>query len=414
MKIGNLILSEQRHCSRKNGNIKRSSKSRHLLFVALLLIISACQSQVTQTAMVPIRVSVDSIFIPNRHEKAEALDAYFKKLCSNGRFNGSMLIAIRGKIVYENCFGYTNFQKKQTVDISSRFQIGSASKSFTAVAVMLLKDRGLIDYDALLTKYIPEFPYPSITVRMLLSHRSGLSNYLYFTETMTDRTTIITNEDVLKLMIQHHPEPYYPPNHGFHYCNTNYILLALLVERVSKMPFKDFMRTQVFKPLEMDSTFIFDPFAKETLKNVTTGYHFKWSEALHVYHDGVTGDKNVYTTLHDMLRWDQAFYTAKLLKPETIAEALRPSSPERRGVKNYGFGFRLLKMEDDYFVPYHGGWWRGFNALFMRLIKDKTTIIIFSNVRTNSALAYSEIWDILEPKREKNDITIEESSGKKE
>jgi len=389
-----------------------------VLFLGFLVtVLVSCQAKTQNSPEVVVKKStVDTVQIPDFDKKAALLNDYFKKLRSNGRFNGAILVAQSGKVIYRNYSGYLYKNKKSndTLNFNSRFQIGSASKSFTAASIMLLKDRGLIKYDDDVKTYIQEFPYAGITVRMLLSHRSGLSNYIYFTEEYTDRNTLISNEDVMKLMVTHKPESYYSPNEGFHYCNTNYMLLALIVERVSKLPFKTFVKNEIFTPLHMDSSFVYDPFSKDTLFNVATGYHYQWNEALHVYQDGVTGDKNVYTTINDLLKWDQSFYSASILKKETIEEALQPSSKERKGQRNYGFGFRLLKVDSTNYISYHGGWWRGFNALFMRDPKNKFTIIIFSNVRTNSALAYSEILDILEPTRQKADVSIEEQANSKD
>jgi CubicO group peptidase (beta-lactamase class C family) len=388
-----------------------------LLFSSLLFInIISCEPVPDKLSKISVKDTIlplDTVKIPNLKEKQLKIHNYFIQLCKNTRFNGAILIAQRGKIIYKNYYGYLNYKDKDTLTINSRFQIGSASKTFTAAAIMLLKDRKLLDYTDEVTKFIPEFPYRGITVKHLLSHRSGLSNYIYFCEEYTDRNTTISNEDVIKVMIKNHPKPYFQPNERFNYSNTNYIVLALIVERITKMPFRNFLKTQIFQPLHMDSTFVLNYFAKDTLENVATGYHYKWEEALHVYTDGVVGDKDVYTTIDDLFRWDRALKKSQLIKSTTLQEAFKPSSPGRLGIKKYGMGFRLLIYDNHDTIAYHGGWWRGFTSLFMRIMKDDITIIMMSSVRAEFTVAYSDILNILVPSRIKKAVEISESLDNK-
>ncbi len=344
----------------------------------------------------------DSVITPK-------IDAWFKKLYKNSRFNGNILVAQNGVILYENSYGYADYKRKDTLTLKHRFQIGSVSKQFTAMAIMILQQRGLIDYKDSIQKFFPEFPYKGITVYQLLTHRSGLPNYNYFCDFYTDRETTIYNKDVVQLMIDSVPLVYYPPNHSFHYCNTNYALLAAIVEQVSGMPFENFADKEIFDKAGMWNTTIFVKDKHQRIYKAAKGYHYKWLEALHTYQDGVTGDKGVYTTVEDLLRWDKALYSSKLIPDSSLQKAFEYPDARKNSIHAYGFGWRLRKCIDGSKIIYHGGWWRGFNALFVRDIKNKVTIVILSNIRTRSfSSSYQELLGIFDPVRMKERKLFEE------
>ncbi|OQY04632.1 MAG: hypothetical protein B6I20_02740 [Bacteroidetes bacterium 4572_117] len=337
------------------------------------------------------------------------IDKWFKNLYNTSRFMGNILVAKNDTIVYENFYGYANYSKKDTLTLEHKFQIGSVSKQFTAMAVMILKEKGLLDYNDDIKKYIPKFPYSRITVYQLLTHRSGLSNYNYFSDEYTDKETIIYNKDVVKMIIDSVPQPYYPPNTKFNYCNTNYVLLAEIVERVSGITFESFVEKEIFQKAGMINSQVYVKGKQERLYKAATGYHYKWVIAQHNYQDGVTGDKGIYTTAEDLLRWDIALYENKIVSESTLNVAFLPAQPEKKGNKNYGFGWRLKTCIDGSKLIFHGGWWRGFNALFVRDIKNKVTIIILSNIRTRAISdSFRELLGFFDPNRLQEQINLEE------
>ncbi|MEO6883412.1 MAG: serine hydrolase domain-containing protein [Bacteroidia bacterium] len=312
-------------------------------------------------------------------DKTHQIDSFFTKLSQKNHFNGDVLVAQEGQILYENSFGVADRKTKDSLKIQSDFQLGSVSKQFTAVAIMMLKERGKLDYSDTIQKFFPEFPYPGITVQMLLTHRSGLPNYLYFCDQYcTSRTGAISNMDVIHLMTQHKPEKYFKPNRRFQYSNTGYCVLAAIVEQVSGMPFADFMKKNVFDPLQMRNTMVFNLPNDTLIPNPTTGYDKNGRKAGFDYLDGVVGDKGIYSNLGDLFKWDQALYTNKLIKQSTLQDAFQPYSKEFRGDKNYGFGWRILKTDEGK-VVFHSGWWHGYNCVFIRRLSDKSTIIVLSN-----------------------------------
>lgn len=333
-------------------------------------------------------------------EISPKIDAWFKKLYTGTRFNGAILVGKNGRIIYRNSYGYANYERKDTLTVLHRFQTGSISKTFTAVAILMLKERGFLKLDDPVEKFIPGFPYPGITIRMLLCHRSGLSNYNYFCDSFTDRETIIFNKNVVRLMIDSIPAPYFQPDVRFDYCNTNYVLLASIIENISGKPFEQFMRKEVFSKAGMHNTGIFVNGRHDRLMKAATGYLFPWTVALSTYQDGVTGDKGLYAPVDDMWLWNYALDSNILVKKETLAEAFLPAHPEMKGTKNYGLGWRLSTAVDSSRFIFHTGWWRGFNGMFVKDIKNDAVYIILSNVRNRAMYAmFPELLGIIDPVR---------------
>ncbi len=337
------------------------------------------------------------------------IDQWFKNLYTTSRFTGNVLVAKDGVILYKNSYGYANYASKDTLTIEHKFQIGSVSKQFTSMAIMILKEKGLLNYQDNVKKFIADFPYDNITIYQLLTHRSGLSNYNYFSDEYTDKETTIYNKDVVRMIIDSVPLPYYQPNYRFNYCNTNYVLLAEIAERVSGMPFEKFVKKEIFEKAGMQNSQVFIKGKQERIYKAATGYHFKWLVAQHSYQDGVTGDKGIYTTVEDLFRWDKALYANIIVNKSTLDEAFSPAQPEKKGNSNYGFGWRLKTCIDGSRLIFHGGWWRGFNALFVRDLKNKVTIIILSNIRTKSiSSSFKELLGIFDPTRQQEQIDLEE------
>lgn len=335
--------------------------------------------------------------------KAKQLDSLFKRKANTGRFNGAVLIAQEGQIIYEFASGYSNIKTKDSLTKKSVFQLASTSKTLTAAAILLLKDQGKLKLTDTLQKYFPSFPYPNITIQNLLSHRSGLGNYLYFGEPYCDDNycyngKILNNNTLLGMMMNEKPTRYSPPNKKFQYCNTNYALLASIIEKVSSTSYSDFMQKNIFTPLGMKSTWVRTPTNYHTnIKTATVGHtpFFKVEE--NEYADAVVGDKGIYSTVEDLFLWDQALYSNKLLKQQTIAEAFTGYSHEHRGKRNYGYGWRLLDNGNNDKIVYHNGWWHGYNSLFFRRPSDRTTIIILSNKDNRSIYQIQDIVAILNP-----------------
>jgi len=331
--------------------------------------------------------------------KTKKLEEIYQKRIQFG-FNGCVLIAQRGQVLYKKAVGYTSFKTKQPLQINTAFQLASASKPFTAVAILMLMERGKLNLSDKVNQYIQGFPYPDITIQMLLSHRSGLNNYVYFGEPFcTDdkcyKGKPYDNDAVIEIINESKPATYCPPNKKFGYCNTNYILLASIVEKVSGLKFADFMRKNIFVPLQMNNTWIHTSVSKTLERNIALGHTIMGKIDDNTYADEVVGDKGVYSTIDDLFKWDQALYSDKILKQETLEKAFTGYSNEHRGSRNYGLGWRILNHGHGKKDVYHNGWWHGYNITFFRRPSDEITVIILSNKNNKSAYLISDILAVV-------------------
>lgn len=292
-------------------------------------------------------------------------------------FNGGLLIAKDGQVIYETYQGFTDFRTKQAISDSTAFHIASTSKTFTGVAILQLVQNQQISLSDSLGKFFVGFPYPDITVKMLLSHRSGLPNYLYFIDQKKwPKDRFVTNADVLQCLYTEKPARQANPNRRFQYCNTNYVLLALILEKVTGISYPEYIRSHFFVPLQMNHSFVFN--LSDSLR-----VHPSFNPNGTVWRDdifeGTYGDKNIYSTPRDLLKWDQALYTENLISKTLLDSAFTPNSNERPSIHNYGLGFRMLNFPNGKNVIYHFGRWHGFNAAFARLIDEKVTVIVLGN-----------------------------------
>ena len=302
---------------------------------------------------------------------------YDNKLLRTG-FNGGILVAKKGQVIFEAYHGFFNLRKKDSLTKHSAFHLASVSKTFTAMATLKLAQMGKLSINDDVRKYFPAFPYENVTVRCLLSHRSGLPNYIYFMQKLGWNTKQhCTNQDVLDYMIKFKPPAMSKPDTHFFYCNTNYALLGLIIEKASGESYTYFLQQQFFTPLHMNDTYIYD--VKKDSATAMPSYDWRGRQEGFTFLDCGFGDKNVYSTPEDLLKWDQALYSNKIFTPQTLQEAFTPYSNEKPGIRNYGFGWRMNVYPNGKKVIYHNGWWHGNNAVFIRMIQDSVTIIVLGN-----------------------------------
>jgi len=321
------------------------------------------------------------------------IDTCFAKKRDSAGFNGCMLVAYKGNVIYTNYCGIEDKITNKPIHKNSIFQIASTSKTFTAAAILYLYQQGKLSIYDTLGKYFTNFPYREIRICDLLSHRSGLPNYLHFINEMGyDTMSLLTNQRLLSMLYHSKPEKLALPDTKFAYNNTNYALLALIVEQVSGLSFGDFLSYAFFKPCKMKHTFLYEP-DKPSHHATTTGYLHKNAPDSLAPPDGIYGDKNIYSTLDDMLHWDRALRSGKLLDDSLITLAYTPRSFEKQGIKNYGYGWRLLLQPDSSYLVYHNGWWHGYTSAFYRNIEKDITIIVLSNMLSRTTYKVQEVWD---------------------
>lgn len=313
-----------------------------------------------------------------------ACQAWYDSALRPKGFNGGILVAKKGKIIFEQYNGTAHLPGNDSINENTALHIASVTKTFTAMAVLKLWQDGKLNIDDELSTYFPEFNYPGVTIRCLLNHRSGLPNYTYFMEKLGwDKSRFVSNADILSYLITRKAElaDISLPDTHFSYCNTNYALLALLIEKITGKSYADFISGVFFVPLQMKDSYVFT--ITDTARAIPS-YSWRGNIEPLTFLDNVYGDKNIFTTVKDLLKWDQALSSTKLFSKETLEQAYAAYSNEKPGVRNYGLGWRMYSYPTGKKVIYHNGWWHGSNASFIRLVNDSATIIVIGNKFTRA------------------------------
>jgi CubicO group peptidase (beta-lactamase class C family) len=374
----------------------------YIATVFLVLFIVACNSHtekakanpfddaVKKTSIAPAKLAYQDTTAPEFKAMIQRLDSYYSIQKRVG-FNGSVLVGYKGKILYERYYGYANREKLMPLTPAAASQLASVSKTFTAGAILFLNEKKYLNIDQKVTTYIPSFPYPEITVRMLLNHRAGLPDYIKWIPAFRkDHATPITNDIVVSMFAKHRPRLEFKPDSRFKYSNSNYAILASIIEAVTEMKYPVFMKEYIFGPLGMNNTFVYDPWKGLPAGNAIS-YKYNWVREPDMFADGVYGDKGIYSTVQDMYRWDQSFYKNALLNNETIEMSYGPCSFEKKGVKNYGLGWRMFCFDNGNKIIYHNGWWHGNNTVFYRFVQENFTIIILGNKYNSSIYRQAKV-----------------------
>ena len=339
--------------------------------------------------------------------KSTEIEAIIRQKVREG-FNGNVLIAQKGIVLYKNCFGLGHFERgeRDTLVEDSKFQLASLSKTFTAVGTLKLIEMGKLSLDDSIQKFYPDFPYHGISVRELLSHRSGLPNYAYaFDDSMKVKfykreKPYPTNATIMHWFATVKPTPqrYNIPGRGFSYSNTNYMVLASIIEKVTKQSYESYINKTILEPLGMRETFVATSRNEAFNRHKTAGY--QWNRRIPKdYYDDVVGDKGIYSTIGDLFRWYRALNGNCILQKKTMAEAFIPRSFERKGAKNYGYGFRMmLDANDQPEFIYHSGWWKGYNTMFWFSPKDEYVIIMLGNKYNKTVYRVKELIEALHGK----------------
>lgn len=359
-------------------------KSTPFYILSLLLSLLTLSTHAKENPLPPIPVvdvpptqfKVMDTLSPEGRALTNSLDSFFRIQVARG-FNGSVLVGYQGTVLYRRYYGIANKEKGLGWDRNTASQLASTSKPFTAVAILWLAQNGYLDIDAPVKSVLKDFPYETITIKMLLCHRSGMQDYTKMGLNYWRKNDLVMyNEDLLQMFRKHKPALRFTPGTKFEYCNTNYAILARIVEEVSQMDFGMFLKKFIFEPLGMHNTFVYDPL--DILpENRSQGYKANWEIHADMFADGVTGDKGIFSTVEDMYKWDQSFYRNVFLNKQWENLAYMPHN-EIKGERNYGLGWRMI-LNGDHKLVFHNGNWHSNNILFYRFIQDNFTIIILGN-----------------------------------
>tara|TARA_B100001250_G_C19775176_1_gene779199 strand:- start:675 stop:1742 length:1068 start_codon:yes stop_codon:yes gene_type:complete len=303
-------------------------------------------------------------------------------------FSGVILIASKGEIIYTGVNGKRDFENGIPLLSSDIFELASISKQFTAMMIMICKEKGLLSYDDLVEKYL-DIPYKGITIRNLLTHTSGLPDYQEIMDKYWDKSKVAGNIEILEYLNKYEPKILFSPGEEYKYSNTGYVLLGSIVEKVTDKDFVEMSKKWIFEPLKMGSTSIRSNEEKKELNNLAFGHKKDsldrfvnankfLSSDYTIWLGNRKGPGRVSSNVFDLLLWDQALYTEKLTSKKTMKEAFSPYSLNSKTLSHYGFGWRLNKDSKNKIVS-HSGSNPGYKTRIVRLLDKRKTIIILSN-----------------------------------
>ena len=360
-----------------------------LLFLPCLAFAAVYPKNIPSKALKDLSISeINALFTEANIEYkkpaiVELADELGKKL------NGQLLIAQNDEIIVEGSYGYKRLNNKteaQKITLSTRFELASVSKEFTAAAVLQLVNAGKISLKDPVKKYIPELPYEGITIHHLLCHASGLPEYFHFPDEWFNTDNMMANEDVVKVLVERKPDKFFEPNKGWRYTNTNYALLALIVKKVSGMSFPEYVKKNIFTPAGMTHSFYITERSKQN--DYATG-HEKDAAPLPVHFmDGTVGDKGLYSNVDDLFAWKKAYFKYYKILPKNLVETATRQQNKLDGnaipEKPYGYGWRLEDNKEYGKIIYHGGLWHGFQHLILYQPAENIFMVFLSNYK-NSA-----------------------------
>ncbi|HWY09778.1 MAG TPA: serine hydrolase domain-containing protein [Bacteroidia bacterium] len=320
------------------------------------------------------------------------IDSVVKPKSESG-FNGSVLVIDNGNEIYKKSFGFANFETKELLNNNSAFELASCSKQFTGMAIMILAEQGKLNYSDIIQKYIPGLPYQNITIENLLTHTSGLPDYMEMMEKHWDKKKFATNYDIVDLFKKYKPKIYFSPNEKMEYSNTGYALLSIIIEKASGMTYAEFLTKTIFQPLGMENTRVYNTRRSKNEKINNYAYGYIYSDKLKkyilpdsladynyvIYMDAITGDGTVNTSISDLLIWDKALRENKLVSKNTIDKAFSAHKLKDGKESNYGFGQYVVNDDKNERLVYHGGSWPGYATFILHFIDKQITIAILSN-----------------------------------
>ncbi len=339
----------------------------------------------------------------------QKIDSLMNALFSSHDFNGNVLVAEKGKVVYSQSFGFANETTKEKLTENSIFETGSVSKQFTSMAVMMLKEQGNLQLDDEMRKYIPELSnYKGITIRHLLHHTGGLPDYMEIMDSLFDKSKIARNKDLIAIFSKYQPKVLFEPNSKFEYSNTGYVLLATIIENVSGLTYAEFLYKYIFKPLKMKNTFVYNrrlnPMKIENYAfgyispDSLTGYilpdDFEETKFV-IWLDGIVGDGTVNSTATDLFKWDRALYKNKLLSMEGMKSIFEVATLNNQTKTNYAMGWEIEKFDIYSKMTRHGGSWPGYVAYIERHVENDKTIIILQNHEDDISIPLKAIRKII-------------------
>ncbi len=317
-------------------------------------------------------------------DRLQTIDSALSVLHERGMFNGVVLIAQDGKPVYQKAAGITDLATGKPLTIHSSFNLASVSKQFVSMMAMILKERGKLGYDDKVQTWLPGFPYENITIRHLMTHTCGMSDYFDLWLSQLHTLDTLSNGDLLELLRVHRPSLMFEPGSRWEYSNTGYVVLASVIEKAAGMALDRFFEQEIARPLGLKDTYVFHLGMASPGNRVFGIDRVDGRQVLNDLYrvDGVVGDGNIYSSAADLLTWEQSLYRSPLVSPSTLEEAFQPVRLTDGSTYPYGFGWFI---ETPGKVFSHTGSWVGFLNEITRDIERKESVIILTSSSDETA-----------------------------
>ena len=314
------------------------------------------------------------------------IDAIFRELLTNNSPGAAVLVARNGKILFEKGYGLANIGDRVPVTPQTKFRIGSMTKQFTAAAILKLHEQGKLNLDDKLSKFIPEYPRgDEVTIHQLLTHTSGVNDYGLKPDFLKRVGTHIEPEDLIK-SFENGPYEFDPGTKWF-YDNCGYVLLAFIIEKVSGEKNEDYLREAFFEPLGMTNTAVYN--SSDILEHEASGYSYQDGQVKKALYWDMSwgyGSGNLYSTVRDLYRWNEALFNGKALSNASLEAAFTPvhtPDDDTPRFDGYGYGFMLQKLRGLNEVC-HGGCLHGFLSYMLRIPKENLTVAVLQNAALQS------------------------------
>jgi CubicO group peptidase (beta-lactamase class C family) len=314
------------------------------------------------------------------HKINEYMEAYTKLW----PFSGAVVVVSNGEIIFNKSYGMASIEHGAPNTIKTKYKIASLTKQITCMGIMILQERGLLSAKDSIRKVFPDYPELNerITIHHLMTHTSGLFNDLSIVDPyLMLGKRLLTHEEVFDLFKDKPLE--FEPGEGWSYCYFGYYLLGVIIERVSGTSYRDFIKDNIFESLGMNNSGLDDYI--EILPNKANGYYISGDRLICCEIDTMSAFSAgaLYSTLEDLILWDQALYTEKLVSKMTMNEIFTPYKEE------YGYGWIVDKNFNRRRVRHSGGG-NGFNHQFHRYIDDKVSILVLSNFGFSNSINVNE------------------------
>ncbi|KQT23802.1 hypothetical protein ASG22_07170 [Chryseobacterium sp. Leaf405] len=352
----------------------------------------------------------------------QEINNFFSTLSNNKMFNGSVVISKSGENIFSHTYGFSNIEKKEKISDTSQFPIASITKTFTATAILQLKQKGKLKIDDPVQKYLPEFPYPNISIKQLLNNTSGLAQeYNLFDVIIKEQPEkIISNSDIIPTFIRFKTPISFLPGSKWEYNNVNFCIAALIIEKVSGMSYADYLEKNIFKPAKMKNSFVPNDRKVKSVNQVElyTYPNFYSTDLVNtnslketfliVERSNFYGNGGIVSTALDLQKHQNALFTYQILGNKELEEALT-ATILNDGKKvtyvidgqeiSYGLGWGMYTDESNGKIVFHDGFITGLTSILIHNLKKNETVILLSNTGNTSVFPLSNtVFQILDNK----------------